>query len=438
MTVAPPASGEFDVDGLVDLIGRRLHLVPRCRQKLREVPGRLGLPVWVDDPDFDLHYHIRRTTLPRPGSEGQLHELVARLFARPLDRSRPLWEVYLVEGLEDDRLAIISKIHHAMVDGLGSMDMGALLLDLEPVPRPTPPDDWVPAPEPSGVTLAADAVVDLLRRPQTLVERLTRALGDVEQTVGELARTVGGVWAAARTATSTRPVHPLNAATGMHRRFRTACAPLADHRKVRSVNGGTINDVVLAVVTGGLRRWMISRGEAVPTDLTVRALVPVSVRARRRRDEPAGNHISAYFVPLPVGEPDPLTRLQRVSAAMDAHKRSGQAIGATTLVNLAGLTPPTVHSLGARLTSQFSSRLFNVLVTNVPGPPRPLYALGGRLLDMYPVVPLAGGQAVAIGITSYDGVMHYGLIGDRDAVPDLDVLAAAMIESLEELIHASG
>jgi diacylglycerol O-acyltransferase len=277
-------------------------------------------------------------------------------------------------------------------------------------------------------------------------------------------------------ATSGRPVHPLNTVTGEQRRFATAATTLADHRAVRAVCGGTVNDVVLAVVTGALRRWMMTRGEPLQEGASVRALVPVSIRSLRA--DPAvnggntsavteggtaavteggtvavteggtaavteggtaamGNSISAYFVELPVGEDDPLRRLAQVSAAMATHKAEGQAVGATTLIRLAGLAPPTLHSLGVRLASQFSSQLYNVLVTNVPGPSRPLYAMGARMLDMYPVVPLAGGQAVSIGITSYDGGMHYGLNADRDAMPDVDVLAAALTDALAELVAAA-
>jgi WS/DGAT/MGAT family acyltransferase len=228
----------------------------------------------------------------------------------------------------------------------------------------------------------------------------------------------------------------LNAATGEQRRYGMERTSLADHRAVRKAHGGTVNDVVLAVVAGGLRRWLISRGEPLTADTAVRAMVPVSVRARTRA-EGSGNSISAYLVHLPVAEADPLVRLAAVRDAMEIHKRGGQAVGAAALVGLVGLAPPIVHSLGARLASQFSSRLYNVLVTNVPGPPRPLYAMGARMRDMYPVVPLAGGQAVAIGVTSYDGGVHYGLTADRDALPDVDVLAGAMSESLAELVEHS-
>jgi diacylglycerol O-acyltransferase / wax synthase len=440
MTFAPPEHGPFDVEAFTALIGSRLALVPRYRQKIREVPGGLGLPVWVDDPDFDLAYHVRHSALPPPGNEDVLRELVGRLLARRLDRSRPLWEVYLVEGLADGRLAVVTKTHHAMVDGLASMDVGALLLDPTPEIRATPPDDWRPAAEPSSLDLAADAVREAMRRQRTVLDVAARARADVREVMAGLERTVETLVSA----TSARPVHPLNAVTGEQRRFGMARTTLADHRAVRAVCGGTVNDVVLAVVTGALRRWMMTRGEPLTDGTAVRALVPVSVRTRRdgaadsRNGTAAvGNSISAYFVELPVGEDDPLRRLAAVSAAMDEHKASGRAVGASTLIRLAGLAPPTLHSLGVRLASQFSSHAYNVLVTNVPGPPRPLYAMGARMLDMYPVVPLAGGQAVSIGITSYDGGMHYGLNADRDALPDVDVLAEAMPEALAELKAAA-
>jgi diacylglycerol O-acyltransferase len=448
MTFAPDEGAAFDMDAFAALIGRRLALVPRYRQKVREVPGHLGLPVWVDDPAFDLDYHVRRSALPRPGSDEQLRALVGRLIARRLDRSRPLWEIYLVEGLSEGRFAVVTKTHHAMVDGLASMDVGALLLDTTPEPRETAADEWRPAPEPSALALATDAVVEAWRRPQTVLDVAARAGSDVREVVAQVERAMATLVSAA----GARPVQPLNAVTGEQRRFATARTTLADHRAVRSGGGrngggrngggrnggGTVNDVVLAVVTGALRRWMMTRGEPLQDGASVRALVPVSIRARRGAAPAVGNSISAYFVDLPVGEGDPLRRLSLVSAAMAAHKASGQAVGATTLIRLAGLAPPTLHSVGVRLASQFSSQVYNVLVTNVPGPPRPLYAMGARMLDMYPVVPLAGGQAVSIGITSYDGGMHYGLNADRDAMPDVDVLACALTDALAELVAAVG
>ncbi|MCX6465109.1 MAG: wax ester/triacylglycerol synthase family O-acyltransferase [Pseudonocardiales bacterium] len=423
----------FDVDAFVALIGHRLALVPRYRQKLREVPGRLGLPVWVDDPDFDLQYHVRRAAVAPPGTPEVLGELVGRLLSRQLERDRPLWEIYLVEGLADGRLAVVTKTHHAMVDGLASMDIGSVLLDPTPTPRETPDDDWRPAREPWGIELAASAVVEAVRAPGELAGRV---FGDVRHAASAVGRTVEAALDTTRSAAGTRPVHPLNSATGAQRRWASAHTSLADHRAVRKAHGGTVNDVVLAVVAGALRRWMIARGEPLTSGTALRALVPVSVRARAGAEGRggAGNSISAYFVDLPVAEEDPLARLGAVRAAMEAHKRSGRAVGAARLVGLVGLAPPIVHSAAARLAGKYSSRLYNVLVTNVPGPPRPLYAMGAKMLDMYPVVPLAGGQSVAIGVTSYDGGMHYGLTADRDAMPDVAVLADALTESLAELL----
>jgi len=432
MTFAPPEDGPFDVAAFTALIEHRLPLVPRYRQKVREVPGGLGLPVWVDDADFDIDFHVRHAALAAPGTEDVLRELVGRLLARRLDRSRPLWEVYVVEGLADGRLAVVTKTHHAMVDGLASMDIGAALLDLTPQPRETEPDHWEPAREPYGVELAARAGVDALLRPRRLVLGVaSRAVRDARETTAAVGRAVGGLVSTGRGAASSRPVPALNAATGAQRRYGMVRTSLADHRTVRKAHGGTVNDVVLAVVAGGLRRWLISRGEPLTEGTAVRALVPVSVRARSGG---SGNAISAYLVDLPVAEDDPAARLTSLRDAMEGHKRSGRAVGASALVRLVGLAPPVLHSIGARLASQYSSQLYNVLVTNVPGPPRPLYAMGARMLDMYPVVPLAGGQAVAIGITSYDGGVHYGLTADRDAMYDVDVLADALAESLAELL----
>jgi diacylglycerol O-acyltransferase len=437
MTFAPPQNGQFDPDAFTALIGHRLALVPRYRQKVREVPGGLGLPVWVDDPDFDLGFHVRRSALPEPGTEDVLLDLVGRLLARQLDRSRPLWEVYLIEGLADGRFAVVTKTHHAMVDGLASMDIGAVLLDLTPEPRETPDDHWEPAPEPSGLELAASAAAHALRRPRDVLDVAGRALTDVREAASTVGKTVEGVLAAGRSAATVRPVQPLNAATGQQRRYGMCRTSLAEHRAVRKAHGGTVNDVVLAVVTGALRRWLISRGEPLTADTAVRAMVPVSVRARARGGTGAGNSISAYLVDLPVTADDPLARLAVLRDAMEVHKRSGQAVGAAALMRLVGFAPPIVHSLGARLASQYSSNFYNVLVTNVPGPPRPLYAMGARMLDMYPVVPLGGGQAVAIGITSYTKGVHYGFTADRDALPDVDVLAGFVADSLAELVALS-
>lgn len=428
----PPAAG-FDYDRLVGLLTERLSLVPRYRQKVRWVPGRIANPVWVDDEDFDITYHVRRSALPKPGSPDQLKELVGRVQSRQLDRSRPLWEVYLVEGLADGRFAVITKTHHAMVDGIAAVDIGTVMLDLSPQPREVPPDDWDPAPEPSDLRLVADAVGDLLSRPASAVETVRAEVSDVKAIAGKVAGAAGGLLAAMRTAVRPAPDSPLNAAIGEQRRFGMAVTELDDYKRVRKEHGGTVNDVVLATVAGALRTWLLTRGESVTAKTALRAMVPVSVR-QPGQEGGLGNRVSSYFVDLPVGEADPVVRLHQVSYAMRGHKEAGQSVGADALVALTGFAPPTIHSAAARLVSGLSRRLFNLVVTNVPGPQFPLYAAGAQMIEAYPVVPLAKGQAVSIGLTSYNGGVFYGLNCDRDAMPDVDVLATCIEEALEELV----
>jgi diacylglycerol O-acyltransferase len=428
----PPEDG-FDYERLVDLIGRRISLVPRYRQKVRFVPGHLANPVWVDDEDFDLTYHVRRSALPRPGTDAQLRELVGRLQSRQLDRSRPLWEIYLVEGLEGGRVAVVTKTHHAMVDGVSAVDIGTVMLDLTPEPREVPEDDWRPARAPGAASLVAGAVADLVKRPSQAVDTARTAVVDVKATAGKVAGVAGGVLSSVATVARPAPDSPLNVRIGEQRRFGMARTELDDYRRVRGAHGGTVNDVVLATAAGALRAWLLTRGEPVTPTTTIRAMIPVSVRGEGEQGPP-GNRVSSYFVDLPVGEGNPVMRLHQVSFAMRGHKESGQSVGAQAIVQLSGFAPPTLHSLGARLASSFSRRLFNVVVTNVPGPQFPLYAAGARMLEMYPVVPLSKGQAVSIGLTSYDGAVYYGLNADRDALPDVDVLAGLIEESLGELV----
>jgi diacylglycerol O-acyltransferase / wax synthase len=428
----PPADG-FDYDRLVELISERISLVPRYRQKVRWVPGRLANPVWVDDPDFDVTYHVRRSALPKPGTDDQLRELVGRLQSRQLDRHRPLWEIYLVEGLHDGRVAIVTKTHHAMVDGRSAVDIGTVILDLEPTPREVPPDGWLPAPEPSGLRLVVGAVTDFLSRPSGALDTAKASVVDVRHTAAQAGALVSGVLAQVRTMARQAPSSPLNVPIGEQRRFGMAATALDDYKRVRKAHGGTVNDVVLATVSGALRTWLMSRGETVMPTTVVRAMVPVSVRSDAQKDD-LGNRVSSYFVDLPVGEPNAVMRLHQVSYAMKAHKESGAAVGADALVQLSGFAPPTITALGARTASSLTRRLFNLVVTNVPGPQFPLYAAGARMLAMYPVVPLAKSQAISIGLMSYDGGVYYGLNCDRDAMPDVDVLAGCIQEALAELV----
>jgi diacylglycerol O-acyltransferase len=428
----PPPEG-FDYDRLVRIITERISLVPRFRQKIRWVPGHLGNPVWVDDPEFDVTYHVRRSALPKPGTEDQLKELTARVQSRPLDRSRPLWEIYLVEGLADGRNAIITKTHHAMVDGVSAVDIGAVILDLTREPRETAHKAWDPDPEPSGLSLLSDAIGELVRRPAQIVTTARTGLADVRRLATRATSLATGLAATARTTARSAPDSPLNVEIGAQRRFGMARTELDDYKRVRKGHGGTVNDVVLATVTGALRTWLLTRGESV-NDKSIRAMVPVSVRSEEQQGA-LGNRVSSYFVELPVGEPSPVVRLHQVSYAMSGHKDSGQSVGAEALVALSGFVAPTLHAMGARLAAGLSKRLFNVVVTNVPGPQIPLYAAGAEMLEVFPVVPLARGQAVSIGLTSYNGGVYYGLNADRDAMPDVDVLAQCIEEALAELVE---
>jgi diacylglycerol O-acyltransferase len=421
----------FDYGALRRLVSRRISLVPRYRQKVRWVPGHLANPVWVDDEDFDISYHVRRSALPRPGSGDQLRELVGRVQSRQLDRDRPLWEIYLVEGLADGRFAIITKTHHALVDGITAVDIAGLLLDPTPVPREVPEDGWAPAREPSRVDLVVAAVVENLRRPTQVIETVRAGAADAKVNADRVLGAATGVLASLRSSLRPAPSSPLNIPIGEQRRFGMAVTDLDTYKRIRKAHGGTVNDVVLATVAGALRTWLLTRGESVTPASVLRAMVPVSVRAEGERRP--GNQVSAIFVELPVGEPSPVVRLHRVSYAMRAHKESGQSVGAGAIVALSGFAPPTVHSAAARLASRMARRLFNVVVTNVPGPQFPLYAAGAQMVECYPVVPLVKEQAVTVGLTSYNGGVFYGLNADRDALPDVDVLAQCIEEALSEL-----
>ena len=443
-----PRSG-FDYDRLVELIEQRIALVPRYRQKVRGVPGNLARPVWVDDSEFDIAYHVRRSALPQPGSEEQLTDLVARLMSRPLDHTRPLWEMYLIEGLgvggsgngrgKQGRIAVLTKTHQAMVDGISAIDIGQVILDISAEPRDVPDELWMPSPEPSDGQLVLDALGEAVTRPGEVVDNVRAAAGDAMATAGKIVGAAGKVLTMARTASRRAPGLPLNAEISTQRRFAVARTDLEAYRKVRTAYGCDVNDVVLAVISGALRNWLLSRGEPVIGSSSVRAMVPLSVRGEGDVPSSAaggslGNRVASFLVDLPVGEPSPLVRLHQVTHAMREHTDTGRSVGADTLVRIGGFAPPTLHALGARAASVMSRHIFNLVVTNVPGPQFPLYAAGAQMLEMFPVVPLAKGQAVAIGLTSYDGGVYYGLNGDRDAMPDLDVLAGMVQESLDELL----
>ena len=442
MVFQPPDQG-FDYDRLVALITNRIAFVPRYRQRVREVPGRLANPVWVDDVHFDITYHVRRSALPRPGSDDQLQEFVARVQPKRLDRGRPLWEVYLVEGLAEGRFALVTKTHQALVDGINAVDIAHVIVD-DLSDREEPVNDmWRPAREPSDVELITSALAEAVQRPSQIVENVRGGIVDVKAVGGRLFSAVGTVVSTvARTAARPAPISPLNVEIGEARRYIMVGTDLEDYRKVRNrlavgryADEVTINDVVLATVSGALRSWLLTRGEAVHSSTTVRAMVPVSVYDTDDATR-LGNRVTACFVDLPVGEPSASMRLHQIAFAMRQQMEGGQAVGAESLAGLAGFASPTLHSLGARLGMAMSRRLFNVIITNVPGPQQPLYAGDALMLSTYPVMPLARWQAVSIGLTSYDGGVYYGLNGDRTTMPDLDVLGQCLVDSLAELVDS--
>jgi diacylglycerol O-acyltransferase / wax synthase len=419
-------------DELLETVRMRLHLVPRYRQKLQVPPAGTGRPLWIDDPTFNLEYHVRHTALPRPGSEPQLLRLAGRIFSQQLDRGRPLWEIWMVEGLEDGGFALISKAHHAMIDGIAGVDIAQVMFDLSPVPAEVehPDEAWQPAPEPSAAEVLAAGALGLLRTGVRTAAQAAGALRDPQAALHgarEAAEGLGEiVWAGLNPA----PATPLNVEIGPHRRYAVVRTALDDFKLVKNAFGGTVNDVVLAVVSGALRAWLRTRG--VRTEgLELRALVPVSIRGAHERGA-LGNRIAAMRGPLPVYIEDPLERLRTVRFAMDGLKESKQAVGAEVMASVQNFAPPTVLAQASRLN--FSTRLFNLIVTNVPGPQFPLYVRGRELLDVFPVAFLPRNHALAVAIMSYNGRMSFGLLGDYDALPDIGVVAEGVEASLEELV----
>jgi WS/DGAT/MGAT family acyltransferase len=418
---------------LLDSIRERLHLVPRYRQKLRVPRFDAGRPLWVDDPNFNIEYHVRQTALPAPGSEEQLLRLTARLFSQQLDRAKPLWEMWMIEGLEDGRFAIIQKTHHSLVDGISGVDMGTVLFDLSPEATeiPHPADAWIPHQEPSTAEVATAAASDSIRGAVRLANRLLAATTRPEAAMREVRSASEGVGEFVWALMNPAPDTPLNVQHGPHRRYREVRNQLDDFRLVKNTFGGTVNDVVLTVVSGALRDWLRLRGTRTE-GLELRALVPVSVRTPDQHGA-LGNQIVAMRGPLPVYIEDPLVRLQTVRKAMNGLKESKQALGVEVLMNSQGFAPPTILAQASRLN--FSTTLFNLIVTNVPGPQFPLYVRGRMMRDVFPIAFLPQKHALSIGIMSYNGQVNFGLLGDYDALPDLDRIADGIADSLAELVR---
>jgi WS/DGAT/MGAT family acyltransferase len=413
-----------------DHIASRLHLVPRFRQKLRFVPFDQGRPVWVDDPHLNLDYHVRQSALPAPGSEEQLRNLGARIFSQQLDRSKPLWELWLVEGLRDGRFAIIGKSHHALVDGVSGVDITTVLFDLDAEPQGSPSSSppWLARPEPTDLKLLGDAWKERLTSPKEIARGVRATLRGPRQVLrgfGATSKMLGAGMGA--------PSSVFNVEIGPHRRFAITQADLAELKRVKDAHGGTVNDVILSIVSGGIGKYLRARGHETE-GLELRALVPVSVRAAEEHGA-LGNRISAMMAPLPVWSEDPVERLHVVSGEMGDLKNSGQAVGAEILTKLTDFAPSTIASQAARL--QPAQRFFNLVVTNVPGPQFPLYVLGRKMESIFPMVPLARRQALCVGIMSYDGQVNFGLVGDYDAMADLDSFALDLEAATAETIAAA-
>jgi diacylglycerol O-acyltransferase / wax synthase len=415
-------------------IGSRLHLVPRFRQKLRFVPFDLGRPVWEDDPHLNLGYHVRHTALPPPGDDAQLRTFAARVFSQRLDRSKPLWELWLVDGLEGGRFAVVGKSHHALVDGVSGVDITTVLYDTEREPQDPPDsDEWVPGPGRSDAQLVGETLAERLTSPAEIVRTARAALRGPRQLLKAGREALGAVGELGR-AGMAAPSSPFNVDIGPYRRFAWVRYDLADFKLVKNELGGTVNDVVLTAVSGALGRYLRSHGHSTQ-ELELRAMVPISVRTADEHGA-LGNRVTAMMAPLPLWCEDPVERLEFIRSRMGDLKDSRQAMGASLMTELTGFAPPTIAGQAARL--QARQRFFNLVVTNIPGPQFPLYCLGREMEAVIPMVPLAGNQAVCFAIMSYNGQVNFGLTGDYDAMPDLDALAEDLNASIAELVEAAG
>jgi WS/DGAT/MGAT family acyltransferase len=414
---------------LEEMVGGKLDLVPRYRQKVRFVPLGIGRPVWVEDPHFNLSYHLRHSALPRPGTEEVLRKTAARIFAQHLDRRKPLWEIWMIEGLSENRWALLSKVHHCMVDGVSATDLMTVMF--EDTPPSDPEHAWTPEPEPSGAELVLRT---LGRQASSPSEQLRVVRAAARRPRASLAKAGDLVRGMTSTAGLLRPLgsSSLVGPVGPHRTWSTASVHLSDVKTIRASLGGTVNDVVLAIASGGLRELLISRGEEVE-DRTVRALVPVSVRSADERGS-YNNRVSAMFAELPVGIADPVARLQTVRAQMDGLKQSKQAVAGDALTSLSGFAPPLLLALGGRLAARSPSLGLQTGVTNVPGPQQALQTLGRRMLESFPFVPVIGHVRISIAIFSYDGNLYFGATGDYDSSSDIDILTAGIERSGSELL----
>jgi diacylglycerol O-acyltransferase len=414
----------------------RLDAVPRYRQRLAQPPLRIGKPYWVDDPGFNLSYHLRHTALPSPGGEEELRRLAGRIFAQRLDRTKPLWELWVVEGLDEGRFALINKTHHAVVDGVSGIDLTTALFDLEPGGRSEDGavhESWSPPPPPSSAELLAHVAHDVALTPIRLARRAAGLTAAPGRALSDARRVAGGLGEIAAVMGTGATRTPLNGPIGPHRELAWIEVELAELKEIKNGLGGTVNDVFLAVMAGAIRRWLRSRGELVD-GLRLRACVPVSVRTEADRGA-LGNRIVAMFAPLPVGIEDPVERIHEVTRAMAGVKESGQAVGADAITAVEELAPPTILAQASRL--QFSTRLYNVLLSNVPGPQFPVFVLGRELQSFVPVAFLSEDKRLAVAIVSYNGRAAISVIADSDHVKDLPALMGEVSMSVAELSQAA-
>jgi diacylglycerol O-acyltransferase len=427
-----PAPSYGDV---VRLLLSKMPLVPRYRQRVREVPMQLGRPLWVDDAHFQILYHVRHTAVPGPGSDEQLRNLAGRVLGQRLDMAKPLWELWLVEGLADNRWAIISKVHHCMVDGIAGTDLMQLMFDLEPDAKHEAPKDWTPRRTPSGLSLVSESVSDALAHPLRALSSLpsagnaARGAKAIIEQGKVVAQTVPSVARQAVTPTA----RSLNGPIGPHRRWAWTEGKFEEFKAVRRAFGGTVNDVVLAAITGGFRDLLQGRGELSSEKLVVRSMVPVSVRQPGQKGI-MDNQVSAVFVDLPVGLPSPVDRLTAIRGQMDEYKKAMSAVDAGSIIEMGNYVAPTLLALGVRAALQAGQFWVQAVTTNVPGPRFPLYVLGKRMVSAYAYVPIAGGTRCSIGIFSYQNTMTFGLNADFDGYPDLDTLSSGIRRGLDELL----
>ncbi len=424
------------IEDLVSMIASKLGYVPRYRQVVERVPGDLGRPVWVDDPHFNIDYHVRHTALPPPGGEAELRRLVGRIMSQQLDRSKPLWEIWLVDGLEGDRWAMASKSHHCMVDGVSGTELLSVIMDLSPEASAATPIAWNPQPPPSSLWLAVEALIDMAMSPYEQFRAVRAALRVPRQATRQFVGVARGLTSMMGLVRPTL-ASSLNGPIGPHRHWAWATASVDDIKAVRREHGGTFNDIVLACITSGFRELLLSRGESA--DRVVRTMVPVSVRPRDERGVAVGdgelaNKVSAMFAELPVYEGDPMKRLRVVTEQMAHLKDSNEALAGEALTSLSGFAPPLLLALGGRLATKGSQRNINTVTTNVPGPQIPLYVLGRKMIEAYPFVPLGGQMRVTVAIFSYNGHVNFGVTGDYDSAPDIDVLCRGIEKGLADLL----